>query len=41
MATATVRWLNATKGFGFIQPGGGGPDVFANIARSSGPECVT
>ena len=31
MATGTVRWLNATKGFGFIQPGGGGPDVFANI----------
>ena len=30
MATGTVRRFNATKGFGFIQPGSG-PDVFVNI----------
>jgi cold shock protein len=28
MATGTVRWLNATKGFGSIQPDAGGSDVF-------------
>jgi CspA family cold shock protein len=32
MATGTVRWLNATKGFGSIQPDAGGPDVFVHVS---------
>jgi cold shock protein len=36
MPEGTVKWFNATKGFGFITPVDGSPDVFAHFSSIEG-----
>ena len=32
MANGTVKWFNATKGYGFIQPDNGGKDIYLHVS---------
>lgn len=41
MSSGTVKWFNPSKGYGFIQPGDGGKDVFVHITAVQRAELDT
>jgi CspA family cold shock protein len=43
MATGTVKWFNAQRGYGFIQPSDGSKDVFVHVTavQSAGMDTLT
>ncbi|MBX9422805.1 MULTISPECIES: cold-shock protein [Streptomyces] len=40
MASGTVKWFNAARGFGFIEEDGGGTDVFAHFSNIAAQDVV-
>ncbi|WP_103500721.1 MULTISPECIES: cold-shock protein [Streptomyces] len=40
MASGSVKWFNAARGFGFIEQDGGGADVFAHFSHITAPAVI-